>query len=131
MFLPLIFFCLFLLIPFPPVFSRTAEGKCESSEECTDDIKKAEEMISRLSREKDTLQNQIKYLNTQVNLTELKIAQTQASIKILKEEIANLTVKIDKLDVYLNYLSNILIGQITESYKLQKRIPQIAILEFV
>jgi peptidoglycan hydrolase CwlO-like protein len=110
------------------IFSRKSDGRCETSEECQSDINQAESKLKELASEKDTLSNQIKYLNSQVELTRLKITQTETSIKQLEGDIANLTLKIDKLDVYLNYLSHILIGQINESYKLNKRLPPLPFL---
>ncbi|HAP38005.1 hypothetical protein A2574_00935 [Candidatus Shapirobacteria bacterium RIFOXYD1_FULL_38_32] len=107
----------------PSVNARGADGKCTTDAECQEDIRNAEAMLNKLAKEKDTLSNQIKYINSQVELTRLKISQTENSIRILEIEIADLVVKIDKLDVYLNYLSSILISQINESYKLQKRYP--------
>lgn len=109
-----------LVIIFTPSGSLAA---CQTPEECQAEISQAEEMLAKLGKEKDTLSNQIKYLNSQVELTALKIAQTENSIAALKAEIEDLIVKIDKLDVYLNYLSSVLISQINESYKLQKRYP--------
>jgi len=84
--------------------------------------------LFELSKSKDTLVNQIKYLDTQYSLTELKIKQTEASIVQLQTEIADLTIKIKELDVSLNQLTAVFIEQINQNYRLNKRLPYISIL---
>jgi len=85
------------------------------------------EKIIQLSKEKDTLSNQINYLNSQVQLTSLKISQTEQSIEILKAEIIKLTQEINKLDIDLNKLSSVFLNQVSENYKISKKIPAISI----
>ncbi len=91
-------------------------------------INEYNQKIAELSKAKDTLANQVSYLTSQVNLTLLKIEQTQNSINILETEIESLTGKIEQLDIYLNHLSNLLIHQINQSYKISKKITPLAIL---
>jgi len=79
--------------------------------------------LTELSQAKDTLGNQIKILNSQVELTSLKITQTEASIKSTEKEITDLSAKIHGLDINLNHLASIYLDQVTQNYKLQKRIP--------
>ncbi len=121
--------CFLLAINFTtPLNARRDDGKCETSDECQEDIKKAEEMIDKLNKEKDTLSNQIKVFDTQINLANLKITQTEKAIDLLKIDIEKLTGQIGELDIYLNHLSSIFISQIQESYKYSKRMPQLMIL---
>ena len=100
---------------------------CQTSEECQKEIDNAEQMLNKLNKEKDTLQNQIKILDSQFALTVLKITQTEKTIDVLSKEISSLENKIGELDVYLNKLSSLFLVQIQESYKLQKRLPQYAL----
>lgn len=87
-------------------------------------LKKLEE----LSKTKNTLSNQIKILNSQYELTLLRITQTENSIKTLDKEINQLTIKIDDLDQKLDKLASIYVVQIIENYKLQKKVPPYAFL---
>ncbi|MEI8067697.1 MAG: hypothetical protein WCG91_01955 [Candidatus Shapirobacteria bacterium] len=83
--------------------------------------------LTELSKSKNTLANQIKIIDSNVELTQLKITQTETSIKTLDEEINNLSGKIGQLDIYLNQLSSAYIVQVSQNYKLQKRIPSFAL----
>jgi len=83
-----------------------------------------------LGNAKKTLKNEITYINSQVELTLLKISQTENSIKTLQQEIAVLSLKIDQLDIDLNLLSSAFIQQIVENYKLNKKAPPIFTLFF-
>ncbi len=111
-----------------PARTRGEDGKCQTSEECQEDIQKAEEMLSKLNKEKDTLSNQIKVFDSQINLANLKIEQTEKSIELLEKDIDKLTGQIGELDIYLNKLSSIFINQIHENYKYSKKMPQLALL---
>ncbi|MDD4938176.1 MAG: hypothetical protein PHX34_04170 [Candidatus Shapirobacteria bacterium] len=84
--------------------------------------------LSELGTAKNTLANQIKIIDSQVQLTLLKITQTENSIKTLEKEIGDLSVEIGKLDVKLDDLSVVYIHQIIQNYKLQKRIPAFAFI---
>ena len=84
--------------------------------------------LNELGTAKNTLSNQLKYLDSQYQLTLLKITQTENSITALEKEIANLSVEIGKLEKQINQLSVTYINQIIQSYKLQKKYPSFAYL---
>jgi peptidoglycan hydrolase CwlO-like protein len=117
----------FLFIVFSVLFTKPVlvfaddQPVCNTEEEC---IKK----LADLSTAKNTLANQLKLIDSQVQLTLLKITQTENSITTLKQDISNLTVQIGKLDVQLNDLSSMYVLQIIQNYKLEKRIPPFAFL---
>jgi peptidoglycan hydrolase CwlO-like protein len=110
-----------LILPIP-VLSQDTVNDLESR------IKEYTEKLTQLSQAKDTLANQIKILDSQIDLTQLKISQTENQIKLLQSEIAKLTVKIDDLDVKLNQTSSLFIEQVVQSYKLNKKIPYLSSL---
>jgi len=83
--------------------------------------------LLELSKQKNTLSNQIKYLNSQVYLTSLKISQSEASIKVLHKEIDQLSQEISRLDLNLNQLSQIFLNQVSQNYKIGKKVPIISI----
>lgn len=83
--------------------------------------------LVELGKAKNTLSNQIQIISSQIQLTLLKISQTQSQISQLAVDINDLTSKIGVLDTSLNQLSNLYIQQVSQNYKLQKRIPSLAI----
>jgi len=100
----------------------------QSIDEINSQIDQNEKKLIELGKAKNTLANQIKLLDSQYQLTLLKITQTENSIKTLEKEIANLDVEISKLEVQINQLSVAYIHQTVQNYKLQKRIPAFAFL---
>jgi hypothetical protein len=86
-------------------------------------VEDLQKLQDELIKNSTTLSNQIKLISVQIAQTQLKIKVTTASIYTLKNDIADLTVKISGLDVSLNDLTAQYIQQISENYKLQKRIP--------
>jgi peptidoglycan hydrolase CwlO-like protein len=87
-----------------------------------------ENKLNELGKAKNTLSNQIKIINSQYDLTLLRITQTENSIKSLEREINDLASKITDLNGQLNILSSIYVLQIAQNYKLQKNVPPFAFL---
>ncbi len=112
-----------LIVIFSPV-----DVHALSSEELQQQINEYIQKLKDLSNSKNTLANQIKLLDSQYQLTLLKINQTETSIKTLEGEINGLTIEIGKLETQINDLSEIYINQTVQNYKLQKRIPSFAYL---
>lgn len=105
-------------------------SSCSSGD--SDCLKKVQDActkkLSELSTTKNTLSNQIKILNSQYDLTLLRITQTENSIKTLDREINDLTVKIIDLDKRLDELAALYVVEVIENYKLQKKVPPYAFL---
>jgi len=106
-----------------PIFAETPE-------ELNKQIAEYTQKLIELDKAKDTLANQIKYLENQANLTTLKIRETENTIKTLEGEIQNLAVEINRLDIDLNKLTQAFIEQINQNYKLSKRGPDFSFLFF-
>jgi len=119
---------LFLLTPIIVFADNCDPGKCDSGDNnCLQEVQKAcSQKLSELGTSKNTLANQIKIIDSQVELTLLKITQTENTIKTLEKEINGLTTEIDKLNINLNDLSIVYINQIVQNYKLQKKVPEFA-----
>jgi peptidoglycan hydrolase CwlO-like protein len=100
----------------------------QSAEELSSQIDQYTKKLNELGSAKNTLANQIKLLDSQYQLTLLKITQTENSIKTLEQEINNLGVEIGKLEIQINQLSEAYIHQTVQNYKLEKRIPAFAFL---
>jgi len=82
-----------------------------------------EQLKNELIKSSTTLSSQIKLISIQIVQTQQKIKQTTLSISTLKRDIIDLGGKIGNLDVSLNDLSEVYIQQVTQNYKLQKKIP--------
>lgn len=121
-----LFFFLFIILGFSIFSPVTLYGE-ETVDNLNQKIEEYNQKILELGKAKDTLATQISLLNSQAELTLLKITQTENSMKLLETEIASLTVKINDLDISLNQLSSVYIEQVSQNYKLSKRIPQLAI----
>lgn len=106
--------------------------RIKAQEEVVTDLQKQINEYSakllELGKAKDTLANQIKIIDSQISLTLLKITQTENSVKLLEEDIENLSVKINELDAYLNELSEAFIAQINQNYKLSKRMIPVSLI---
>lgn len=93
-------------------------GKGELS---LDELEECEGLLNKLyqeaSAQKKSLESEIKKFNTSIAITTSKILQTGEEIDELEEEIAGLMVKIGRLDISLDQLSEVLIGRIAETYK--------------
>lgn len=93
-------------------------SQCDpGNEDCLNKIK------NLCSKQVVTYDNQIKILTSQYELAQLKITQTENSIKGLEQEINNLSVEIDKLNIQLDDLSQLFIYQTAQNYKNQKKAP--------
>lgn len=114
---------LFLISTFTafPVFGQSVD-------EIQEQINQYTKKLNELGTAKNTLSNQIKLLDSQYQLTLLRITQTENSIKILEKEISQLSLEIGKLEVQIDQLSADYIHQTVQSYKLQKKIPSFAYL---
>lgn len=123
-----IFLFLTFFLSSPAIADDCDPNKCTSGD--NDCLKKVQtsctEKLNQLSNTKNTLSKQIQIIDSNINLTILKIAQTGNTIKTLEKEINGLTVEIDKLNINLNDLSIVYINQIIQNYKLQKRLPSFA-----
>ncbi len=122
LFLIFIFFLFFAA--FFKVFAITfeeCEQKLGKKQLSLEEAKECESLLNRLYQEtgeqKRSLQNEIKRFNAAIAITNTKIFTTTAEIERLEKEIAALSGKIEKLDLSLDKISQILIKRITETYK--------------
>jgi peptidoglycan hydrolase CwlO-like protein len=76
-----------------------------------------EDLYRKTGEQKRSLQGEITKFNAAIVITTTRIYTTIGQIEELEREIATLTAKIDRLDVSLDQLSEILIKRIAETYK--------------
>lgn len=72
--------------------------------------------LSQLSGQSQTLASAINYLNTQIKLTQAKIAETTAQLDKLNAEISDLSSRISSIDYSLTDLTKFFIGRVRETY---------------
>jgi len=86
-----------------------------------------DKLYRETSKQKTTLQTEIKRFNTAIAITVTKIVTTTTEIGQLEKEIESLSNKIGRLDISLDQLSEILIKRIAETYK-KGKIDPVALL---
>lgn len=121
------FVTLLLLLASFFIFSKILVAQNIDTDQIQNQINEYTQKLNELGKSKNTLANQLKLLDSQINLNILKINQTESFINTLEQDIDLLTAKISGLDSYLNQLSSAYIHQITQNYKLQKRVPLISL----
>lgn len=72
--------------------------------------------LSDISGQKQTLASALSYLNTQIKLTQAKIATTTTQLDKLNVEIADLSTRIESIDYSLTDLTKLFISRVRESY---------------
>ena len=108
--LTLVIGIIFLVSP----YSTLAEDNVENKEQ---EVLELERRLSETRSKKNTLSSQVEYLNGQIRLTTLNIANTEAKIDSLEESIKDLGDKIMRLDSSLDNISRLLLERIVASYK--------------
>jgi peptidoglycan hydrolase CwlO-like protein len=108
---------LLCLTLFRPVYAESDDDKLKKIQDQIDEYR---QVLGELAEKEKTLQGQIKYMNSQIELTSLKIGQTIARIEILEAQIAELIQKIGILDNSLDEISNLFINRVVATYKAGK-----------
>ncbi|MBN1162911.1 peptidoglycan DD-metalloendopeptidase family protein [Patescibacteria group bacterium] len=107
----------------------------EEIDDLQDKIEKYEKKIVELQGRAKTLANEIEYMDSQINLTELrirdsisKIVQKEQKIKELTGDINNLSERIDKLQSSIDYQTGVLQARLRERYMSQEDSPLVFLL---
>lgn len=101
----------------PPVRAVECSSDLPSSQEDWKQyITDCQNKLSQLAGQKQTLASAIDYLNTQIKLTQAKIAATTAQLVSLNLEIADLSGKIGSIDYSLTDLTKIFVTRVRETY---------------
>ncbi len=86
-----------------------------------------EQKLSSLSNQRNTLVSEIQYMDTQIYLTGLRIADTEKKIEKTTQEIDSLGTKIEGLDKSLDLLSKTLLKRVVSGY-MQHSVSPLSIL---
>lgn len=74
--------------------------------------------LSKVQREKEGLNKEIRAKEIQETTTRVKINQTEGKIKTLESEIASLSAKISRLDMSLDFISKVFLSRMVAAYKM-------------
>lgn len=85
--------------------------------------------LSQLSGQKQTLSQIITTLNTQIKLTESKIAAQKAQLYKLETEITDLSGKIESLDYSLTDLTRLFVARVREGYMNKSKLPTLLVAQ--
>lgn len=114
----LCFLLTIISLVFPVLVLAQEESPSEEKlEEVKNQIVELEEKLREVRNKEKTLQSQIDYMDGQINLTILKIDQTEEEIDVLQDQIIGLTGKINRLEGSLTSISEILLNRIVATYK--------------
>lgn len=104
--------------PTPPSPQNSSDSPSpQELKEIQEKIAELQKKLAEIADQKRTLSSQITYMDSQISLTNLKIEETQARIIQSGQEIASLSAKIEKLEISLTGLSEVLLKRIAETYK--------------
>lgn len=84
--------------------------------ELKDYISDCNAKLGTLSGQKQTLDSAISYLNTQIKITQAKVAATSSQLDKLNAEISDLTGRIESIDFSLDDLTKLFISRVRETY---------------
>jgi len=111
------FVCFLISLPGGLIASEELEEKAERLKQIQDEKAKIEAQLEEARDRERGLTEQIAYMDNQMRVTELNIAEHKERLVQLGEEIETLTGKINKLEKSLDELSSILLKRIEETYK--------------
>lgn len=95
------------LIPLSLTFSRPEITGADTVTDLLKQIDSYKSKLSELSTQKNTLANQISYLDNQIYLTQLEILAKEEEIKMLSGDIGDLSVRLKRISSFLNYQEDI------------------------
>ena len=122
LFLPIlgVLILFFALVFFNPIQAVSLE-ECEKEDLAPDKIAECIDLlsskVSELGEQKKTLSSQIAQFNSQIQLTQLKISDAQATINKLEKEIGVLGFRIDYINESVDTLERLLKERIVATYQ--------------
>lgn len=111
----LLSFCVFALT-ISTLFIQAPYVKAETQEELEKQIQEYQAKLSELSGQRQTLAQALAVLNTQIKLTETKIAANEVQLEKLGVEIDDLSGRIESIDYSLTDLTKLFISRVRETY---------------
>jgi peptidoglycan hydrolase CwlO-like protein len=128
-----IFFIFFALL-LPMGVTHAQEEVCSNEDECQKKINEYTRKLSDAQSKAKTLANEIENMNTQINLTQLriqnsvaKIASTQKDIEKLASNIEDIKGRLGKLQTSIDYQKKVLDSRMRSRYKIQESSPIIVL----
>ena len=106
----------FFLIPLLLVSAPTEIAKADSTTDLLRQIDAYKKKLSSLRNQKNTLANQIIYLDDQIYLTQLEIRAKEEEIKLLSADIGDLSTRLERIGNFLDYQEEIFANRARLAY---------------
>src|SRR3990172_100720 len=107
---------IFVLIPLLLVSYRPETTEATTVTDLLKQIDSYKKKLSELSTQKNTLANQIAYINNQVYLTQLEIRAKEEEIKLLSADIGDLSTRLERIGNFLDYQEEVFINRARLAY---------------
>ncbi len=98
-------------------FAQSADDLDKQLQQKQEEIKKVETQLAEAKHREKTLSSQLQFIDTQNQLTELKVEQTQFQITKLNKELNDLDGRITRISTSLDKITEVLLGRIVKTYK--------------
>ncbi|MEX2013744.1 MAG: C39 family peptidase [Parcubacteria group bacterium] len=105
-----------IFIPLLLVSFRPGVTGADTTTDLLKQIDSYKKKLSELSSQKDTLANQIAYLDNQVSLTQLEIQAKGEEIKLLSGDIGDLSIRLERIGNFLDYQEEIFANRARLAY---------------
>src|SRR3989304_1636739 len=106
----------FFLIPLLLVLAPPEIAKADSTTDLLRQIDAYKKKLSSLRHQKNTLANQIIYLDDQIYLTQLEIRAKEEEIKLLSADIGDLSTRLERIGNFLDYQEEIFANRARLAY---------------
>jgi len=107
---------IFVLIPLLLVSYRPETTEATTVTDLLKQIDSYKKKLSELSTQKNTLANQIAYINNQVYLTQLEIRAKEEEIKLLSADIGDLSTRLERIGNFLDYQEEVFVNRARLAY---------------
>ena len=107
---------IFVLIPLFLVSFHPGVTEADTVTDLLKQIDSYKKKLSELSSQKNTLANQIAYLDNQVYLTQLEIQAAEEEIKLLSADIGDLSIRLERIGNFLDYQEEIFTNRARLAY---------------
>ncbi|MDO8429636.1 MAG: peptidoglycan DD-metalloendopeptidase family protein [Candidatus Daviesbacteria bacterium] len=116
LFLTLLIILTPLLFP-SSAFGQNLEEQDKRLRDIQEEIAKLERSLNDAQGQEKTLKTQLTFIDTQTQLTKLKVEETTAQIAKLEREIGDLSNRITRLSGTVDIMTNLLLNRIVQTYK--------------
>src|SRR3990172_4058026 len=107
---------IFVLIPLFLVSYRPETTEATTVTDLLKQIDSYKKKLSELSMQKNTIANQIAYLDNQIDLTQLEIRAKEEEIELLSVDIGDLSTRLERIGNFLDYQEEVFVNRARLAY---------------